>query len=161
MLNTSGSYRVKKGLESDRDEAIYLISIHLFLLQFLKHYFLAKALKWRQINYKSRNYNLKAEVSRWNQIYCNFSIGLNEGVKWVLGIYASLLQWNGNPPLPSLTFPISQLIGQKRVIVKKSSPKNLSADRFFGELFFTITQKSPLWQRLNKFITRDKAKLNK
>ena len=44
MLNTSGSYRVKKGLESDRDEAIYLISIHLFLLQFLKHYFLAKAL---------------------------------------------------------------------------------------------------------------------
>ena len=33
MLNTSGSYRVKKGLESDRNEAIYLISIivtHLF-----------------------------------------------------------------------------------------------------------------------------------
>ena len=48
MLNTSGSYRVKKGLKSDRYEAIYLISIitiHLFLLQFLKHYFLAKALK--------------------------------------------------------------------------------------------------------------------
>ena len=110
-----------------------LSSFIVFLLQFLKHYFLAKALKWHQINYKSRNYNLKAEVSRWNQIYCNFSIGLNEGVKWVLGIYASLLQWNGNPPLPSLTFPISQLIGQK----------------------------SPLWQRLNKFITRDKAKLNK
>ena len=47
MLNTSGSYRVKKGLKSDRDEAIHLISIitiHLFLLQFLKHYFLAKAL---------------------------------------------------------------------------------------------------------------------
>ena len=42
MLNTSGSYRVKKGLKSDRNEAIYLISIitiHLFLLQFLKHYF--------------------------------------------------------------------------------------------------------------------------